>query len=332
MLKQKFISILCAMAIVFSAIPGGIFVFANDDKIDLGDKVQSGSAGWNGQNNYPNAFDGNTETYFDGLVGGYCQIDLGALYNISALRFYPRDGRFSNKPADEYVSRMIGGVFSGSTDGESWTPIYTVESDIFANKEGDSIIDWYDIAASGTYRYIKYENSQSEANIAEIEVYGTLYEGEDIPTAPTASPAPSASEEPAENVMIDLSDKDQSGSEGWNNQNNYPNAFDGNTETYFDGLQNGYCQVDLGALHNISALRFYPRGGHTSDKPGEYVARMVGGVFSGSIDGSNWTPLYTVPSDIFTNNADASIVKWYDIETSGVYRYIKYENDQNAAT
>ena len=85
---------------------------------------------------------------------------------------------------------MIGGVFSGSTDGESWTPIYTVESDIFANKEGDSIIDWYDIAASGTYRYIKYENSQSEANIAEIEVYGTLYEGEDIPTAPTASPAP----------------------------------------------------------------------------------------------------------------------------------------------
>ena len=53
MLKQKFISILCAMAIVFSAIPGGIFVFANDDKIDLGDKVQSGSAGWNGQNNYP---------------------------------------------------------------------------------------------------------------------------------------------------------------------------------------------------------------------------------------------------------------------------------------
>ena len=48
------------MAIVFSAIPGGIFVFANDDKIDLGDKVQSGSAGWNGQNNYPNAFDGNT--------------------------------------------------------------------------------------------------------------------------------------------------------------------------------------------------------------------------------------------------------------------------------
>ena len=72
-----------------------------------------------------------------------------------------------------------------------------------------------------------------------------------------------------------------------NNQNNYPNAFDGNTETYFDGLQNGYCQVDLGALHNISALRFYPRGGHTSDKPGEYVARMVGGVFSGSIDGSN---------------------------------------------
>ncbi len=331
MLKQKFISILCAMAIVFSAIPGGIFVFANDDKIDLGDKVQSGSAGWNGQNNYPNAFDGNTETYFDGLVGGYCQIDLGALYNISALRFYPRDGRFSNKPADEYVSRMIGGVFSGSTDGESWTPIYTVESDIFANKEGDSIIDWYDIAASGTYRYIKYENSQSEANIAEIEVYGTLYEGEDIPTAPTASPAPSASEEPAENVMIDLSDKDQSGSEGWNNQNNYPNAFDGNTETYFDGLQNGYCQVDLGALHNISALRFYPRGGHTSDKPGEYVARMVGGVFSGSIDGSNWTPLYTVPSDIFTNNADASIVKWYDIETSGVYRYIKYENNQNAA-
>ena len=63
---------------------------------------------------------------------------------------------------------------------------------------------------------------------------------------------------------------------------------DSSTSTYFDGVADGWLQVDLGELYDITAIGYAPRGG--------YEYRMTDGMFKASADGTNWTTLYTVKS------------------------------------
>ena len=63
-----------------------------DGAIDLNGKTQTGSEGYGGSS-YTNAFDGDTDTFFDGLVGGYCQVDLGQAYYVTQLSFSPGGGK-----------------------------------------------------------------------------------------------------------------------------------------------------------------------------------------------------------------------------------------------
>ncbi len=287
MLKRKLFSMLCAgVMLVSAAAPSAFAEGTEDTKINLNDKTQSGSQGWKGQNNYPNAFDGDTETYFDGLQNGYCQVDLGAQYEISKLRFYPRDGRVSNKPAAEYVDRMIGGVFSGSLDGVSWTSVYTVPEAIYTDKNDESTVKWYDVDVNGTYRFIKYENTKNAANIAEIEVYGTKIEGTEgeLPSVPaptaTEGPSPGATEDPAKEgfALLDRT--------GWSAQTNSQQSasdnnsvgmvLDGNESTIWHSSWSNstnydpetnpvYLTVDMGSVQeNVSGIRYTPRTRDTS--------------------------------------------------------------------
>jgi hypothetical protein len=238
---------------------------ALENKISITNDMISGSNPWNNsENDCYKAFDGKTSTYFDGVGNGYVQVDLGSVYDISAIGYAPRSG---------YEQRCPDSMFQISQDGKSWDTVYTI-----ANKPSSGM--QYITSVKGTSaRYVRYivpdgaptnqwnEDSVYCCNIAEIELYGT----------PNAAA-----------VMTEIKPVKTSGSNAWNNSaNDYSKAFDGDAATYFDGVGNGYVQADLGVLYNITAIGYTPRKG--------YEYRCPDAMFQISKDGEKWTTIHTVP-------------------------------------
>ena len=240
------------------------------DRIDLSSAVLSGSDSWNSDSSttYHKAFDGSTGTYFDGVSDGWVQADLGRLYDITALGYAPRSG---------YEYRMVAGKFLVSGDGRSWTTLYTVKSKPTSGMH-------YVTSIGATARYIRYEvpsgqpnneyNSDSAycANIAEIALFG-------VPHGQSSPP-----------LYDKLIPESGEGTLSWHEDpyTSFEMAYDGNINTFFDGLEGCYVTLDLGSICQIGTIAYCPRSG--------YEARMIDGFFSASLDGVNWKRIYTVES------------------------------------
>jgi len=131
--------------------------------IDLTNKVVTGTPSWNNvaSTAAQYAFDNNTSTFFDGLVGGYCQVDLGQITDISQIGYSPRPS---------YESRMVGGMFLGSKDGENWVKLYVIPTAPGPYIETKVTAGQF-LTRDTFYRYIRYTNLVDNANIAEIKIY-----------------------------------------------------------------------------------------------------------------------------------------------------------------
>lgn len=132
------------------------------EKLDSGNFTVTGSSTWN---NDPNtraeyAFDGKTDTFFDGISGGSLIADLGYETHISAIGYYPRDN---------WNSRMEATHFSASRDGVNWEKLFVISSVPTAGIE--TIVPSEEFLSDGIYRYIKYENPYDYCNVAEINIY-----------------------------------------------------------------------------------------------------------------------------------------------------------------
>ena len=102
------------------------------------------------------------------------------------------------------------------------------------------------------------------------------------------------------------------GSAPWNNSaNDASKVVDGNLTSFFDGVGNGWVQIDLGSEYSLDAVAYAPRSG--------YEARCVDAVISGSKDGVNWTTIHTVP----TKPANA-LNYVMQMPEDAVFRYIRY--------
>ena len=117
-----------------------------------------------------------------------------------------------------------------------------------------------------------------------------------------------------------------SGEKVWNNGtvNTPAKVVDGDYNTFFDGVDTdsddpGYVIFDLGEEKEIAAVGYAPRNG--------FASRCVGATIYGSVDGENWTVLYTI-EDTPAQNTD-TIVYYTEFNTGaiGSYRYIKYMRD-----
>lgn len=261
------------------------------NKISIDTSKVTGSKSWkDSSDNYTKVFDGSTSTFFDGLENGWVQADLGQSYNISAIGFAPRSG---------YEYRCADGKFMVSDDGENWTTFYTISG---KPASGMNYVSKFSTAPTG--RYIRYQIPEGapqneynkdnvyNCNIAEIEVYGT----------------PSAL---ADLNKIEI--KSASGSDAWrNSSNDYSKAFDGDIDTFFDGLESGWVQADLGAVYDIDTIGFSPRRG--------YEYRCTDGKFLLSADGVNWTEAYTV-----TNKPVYGMQYISDLKGDTKARYIRFE-------
>ncbi len=240
---------------------------ALENKITITNDMVSGSNAWNNSSNdCYKVFDGSTATYFDGVGNGWVQVDLGQIYDISAIGYAPRNG---------YEYRCPDGMFMVSKDGVNWETIYTIPG------KPSGGMNYITSFTGGTAaQYVRYQvpegtptNQWNEdntycCNIAEIELYGTL----NVAATQTK-----------------LTPAEISGSNAWNNSaNDYTKVFDGDMTTYFDGVGNGWVMADLGALYEITALGYAPRKG--------YEYRCPDAMLQISQDGENWTTVYTVPN------------------------------------
>lgn len=110
-----------------------------------------------------------------------------------------------------------------------------------------------------------------------------------------------------------------SGSVPWNDGPDVAaNAFDGNTSTFFDGVEEGFIRVDLGQEYLIGKIGYAPRSG--------YESRLCG-TFYGSLDGRTWYEIYQIAS------APSSMKEtdYTEFVTVGRFRYVKYENIEDCA-
>ena len=266
-----------------------------ENKINITNDMISGSEAWdNSENNCYKVFDGSNSTYFDGVGNGYVQLDLGSVYDISAIGYAPRSG---------YEYRCPDSMFQISQDGKSWDTVYTITSKPSGGMQ-------YITNINGTSaRYVRYtvpdgvpDNQWNKddvycCNIAEIELYGT----------PDTMAA-----------MSEIKPVKISGSNAWNNSaNDYTKVFDGDAATYFDGVGNGYVQADLGGMYNISAIGYTPRKG--------YEYRCPDSMFQISQDGKNWTTVYTIPNQ---PNFSMQYIKELSGDTNA--RYIRYTVPEGA--
>lgn len=111
------------------------------------------------------------------------------------------------------------------------------------------------------------------------------------------------------------------GSSGPKDSDDYTQAADGNFETYFDGVSNGWVQYDYGAPYKVTSVKLAARSG--------YSDRTVGGTVQASNDGISWTDLYTVTSALPTG--EYTTIPASELSDDHAYRYYRYTNTVNEA-
>ena len=115
---------------------------------------------WESGNPPVNAFDGNTDTVYDGQNGGYAGIELPGQFYLNGFRFVTRSG---------YDGRLTGAQIQASNDMESWNTLYTI-SDKFSNPIYNGV---YLGETEKPYTYYRIYSGESEfCNVAEVEFYG----------------------------------------------------------------------------------------------------------------------------------------------------------------
>lgn len=123
-----------------------------------------------------------------------------------------------------------------------------------------------------------------------------------------------------EKQNIQLTESMISGSAPWNNgTTDVPkNVIDGDFSTFFDGVSNGYVQIDLGSAKAIAAYGYAPRSGYTD--------RCVGASLYGSNDGVAWDLLHTITQTPEAEKLSyAYMNEFASAEVMGKeYRYYKY--------
>ncbi|MBR7085299.1 MAG: discoidin domain-containing protein [Oscillospiraceae bacterium] len=260
-----------------------------ENEIAFTSDMLSGTNSWKnaGSTDFFKVFDGRTDTYFDGVGNGWVQVDLGQLYDIDAIGYCPRQG---------YEYRIADSMFLFSDDGINWRKAYTL-----SGKPNFSMHYLSKFDTNRTARYVRYAVPEGEpkndynhdpvycCNIAEIKLYGNV--------------SPLATYEKITPAEI-------SGSHSWHDiaDFNYEKVFDGNANTWFDGVGEGWVMADFGTPYQLKTIGFCARKG--------YEYRMADGIFETSLDGQNWEKIHTVP------NKPPFTMQYIDADTTA--RYVRY--------
>ena len=121
-------------------------------------------------NTAANAFDGNLSTFFASYDRSYTWVglDLGEAHIITKFACCPRDG---------WADRLLLGVFEGANNPDfgDAIPLYMITK----IPENGKMTE-YEVSCSRGFRYVRYVGpNDKRCNIAEIEFYGYVGEGDD---------------------------------------------------------------------------------------------------------------------------------------------------------
>ncbi len=210
------------------------------------------------------AIDGNLSTWWcakDGSMPQWLVLDLKAERTFGEIDLICHPG---NETRTEYASFTV----EGSSDGKTWTKLYTADKEKPSPYQGK---DLFRITGEGSYRYLKVTFTEIKTNWAalyEIAVY-------DKPSQTDATDTGNGNIL-AGAVATSKSASPQSGAE---------KAIDGNASTWWcasDGSLPQWIAFDLGEAKAFNRFSFLLYGGTTS----------VSYLIEGSADGKNWTPVY----------------------------------------
>jgi chitodextrinase len=295
-------------------------------------------------------FDGQADTAGDlnSGAGSFYVIDFGAGATIALEQVFllPRTGK---------ATRTNGTLVQASADATTWTDVTAAVS---GAKDGTWIDAGPLLATSPSARYLRVINQAAwSGNLAEVQVYGTVtfddgyFETQvlDASTSTRASadeyshrvaelraqwaaPGVDRSEvlrqlAAAESILVNAAilsnpiniSRSQvvASSASYDNRANASDngwrAFDGDPATAVDTkAANGWVTVDFGAGQSraVATIRFLPRANN--------VARMNGGSFQGSDDGTTWDTLSTV--------GGVTEARWYEVHVASdrAYRYFRF--------
>ena len=242
-------------------------------------------------NTIANAFDGNLNTFYDAYAysGDWAGQDLGtAAKPIVQISYAPRNG---------FAYRMVGGQFQVSSTPDFSSDVQTIYTVTSAPPVGQ--LTTVAVGDVGAYRYARYIGpAGGECNVAEVQflVAGvTQKNGTVIGTAGSYL----------------------------NRGNTIDDAFDGNTNTFFDGpTANGdTVGLDLGSAQTVTQVRFAPRPG--------FADRMVGG----TIQASNAADFSTGVVTAYTITSPPPVGTLTTVALSptlGAYRYWRYVGPANS--
>jgi len=183
-----------------------------------------------------------------------------------------------------------------------------------ANKS-DMVYNLSQFAQCGaSAKVIRTSNSENWADKGTIDISGGVLKTSLEPNSVTTFIIDDVKGSIELEGKIDVDLSKVTGSSPWKDDtnNDCKKAFDGKTSTYFDGLGNGWVQADLGDTYELSAIGYAPRSGF------EY--RCPAGKFSISVDGENWTDLYTIES---VPSSGMNYITKFDGEAIG--RYVRYQ-------
>ncbi|MGI4792461.1 MAG: fibronectin type III domain-containing protein [Janthinobacterium lividum] len=152
------------MVQLIPASPGGVIT---GKEFDDG----AGPGGGTQANGASSVYDGTISTFYDcANATGYAGLDGGTATPVYSITFAPRPG---------YESRMVGGVFEGSST--SATSGYTTLATV-TTTPADGFVNKFLLSTSTAYRWLRYRDSQGgHCNVAEVQFVSPSAGGPIIP-------------------------------------------------------------------------------------------------------------------------------------------------------
>ncbi|MBP0987942.1 MAG: discoidin domain-containing protein [Oscillospiraceae bacterium] len=156
----------------------------------------------------------------------------------------------------------------------------------------DQVYDLSSFAQVGTEaQTIRTSNSEEWKDLGATKLNGTQLSVSLAPSSVTTFVIDGVKGAIERENKIDLAGKKVTGTDSWHSEasTSCEKAFDSNKATYFDGVGDGYTQIDLGESYDFEAFGYCPRSG--------FEARAIDGMIQVSEDGENWTTAYTITGE-----------------------------------
>ena len=224
-------------------------------------------------------------------------------------------GQFTRYIRPGYTLISTGGDSIAAYDRESGTLVIVALNPSASDKTANFNLSQFK-AMGRTVRAVRtsgsIENGEQWAELDDIYAYDTGFVAELKANSVTTYILGGVEIGEVGVKEIPINKATVTGSAPWNNGADVAaNVIDGNTGTFFDGVNDGWLEIDLGKKVEFEIIGYAPRAG--------FESRMVEGRFYGSNDGKNWTELYHV------TQSPATGINFAFMSGPCKYRYIRYD-------